>query len=113
MQSNGGSAATPSGNAGAAAAGTSPTAGTNPEATSLTPGQRAIANLRQRLMNLNPIIANAPMEYTEEPVFHPGGIYINKLIKVWGTNGRTESYDANLVARNPDVTANEIARIFV
>lgn len=84
---------------------------TNPEAT-LPFGQRAVNSLRQRLQSVNPLVANAPMEYMEEPVYFPGGVYYNRLIKVTGTNGRTEFYDANLVTRNPDIAANEISRIF-
>ena len=49
------------------------------------------------------------IQYVEEGVFYPGGFYTNKLISA-NIGGQTESFDAALVLRNPEVTTTEILR---
>lgn len=53
--------------------------------------------------------AGLDIKYSEELVWYPGGSYVNRLITV--TSGsRSESFSADLTARNPYVTAHEIQK---
>ena len=63
------------------------------------------AKLRER--GFDP--ANYGMRYSEEAVYYPGGSYTNRQITA-NVNGRTESFDAGLVMRNPEVAAIEMLR---
>ena len=64
------------------------------------------ANLRQR--GFDP--ANFSFSYSEQPVYYPGGSYMNRQITAQ-VNGQIENYDAGLVMKNPEVAAVEMLRL--
>lgn len=48
------------------------------------------------------------LSYSEQVVGYPGGSYVDRQITAHFPNGKTERYDAGLVAKNPVVAVNEI-----
>jgi hypothetical protein len=61
-----------------------------------------------RKANIEPSGLN--LYYEELPVFYPGGSYVNKFITCELSATRKESYDVNLMMKNPWLTAFEIGR---
>jgi hypothetical protein len=65
--------------------------------------------LRSALTAMGMPFAGIDMEYSEQTVGYPGGSYVNRLITVRGAGGRTESFDAEMTLRNPQIAAVDMA----
>ena len=111
----------------ATAAATSPVAATAP-ATAVTPATAPIVTApavnRDNAQASDPVsilkaalekagISSAGMRfsYADDFVTYPGGGYANRQVTVELPNGRRESYSADLMLRNPQVTVVEIQRL--
>lgn len=70
-----------------------------------------IAVLRGALEQAGVNTAGYRFSYSADTVTYPGGSYPNRQVTVQTASGRTESYSADLMLRNPQVTVVEIQRL--
>jgi len=73
--------------------------------------QQAVAALEAAMRKRGLAPEAMRLTYSEQSVSYPGGAYMNRLITADFGGGRTEQYMADLVLRNPDVAAVEMARM--
>jgi len=66
--------------------------------------------LRKQFLSEGFDASGLDLSYAETQVFYPGGHYTNKLITLELANGKKESYDVNLMLKNPWLTAAEMRR---
>jgi len=94
----------------APAAATAPAPSAAPPAQVTAERHPGMAALRSALTSMGMPFASIDMEYSEQTVGYPGGSYVNRLITVRGADGRTESFDAEMTLKNPQIAAVDMAR---
>jgi hypothetical protein len=57
------------------------------------------------------ILSNIDLTISDEIVQYPGGAYRNHLVKANFGDGVTESYNVDLMMKNPAITALEMKRL--
>lgn len=82
---------------------------TTPAPAATTPAA-ALDVLRAALRKANIEPSGLNLYYEEIPVYYPGGSYVNHFVTLELASGRKESYDVNLMLKNPWLTAFEIGR---
>ena len=93
-----------------AAASTAPEAVTPQTMANTTPAA-AVDVLREALRKANIEPSGLNLYYEEYAVGYPGGAYTSRYVTCELPNGLKESYDANLMLKNPWLTAFEVGRL--